>query len=355
MSRHDHACTHIDPSPARAVKARRTLAGLLTLVAALSAVVGCSSDSGSDTIRFALDWTPNTNHTGLYVAQQEGLFADAGLDVEILPYNNATPDTLVDAGSAEFGISTHATSTIARAAGSRTVAVLAPLQHWATGIAVRADNAEITRPADLDGKTFAGFANPGEDEMLAEVIRNDGGRGEFENVTLGTSSYEAVYSSTADFTVSYLAWEGLEAEHRGLPMRYFGFTDYGFPDAYAIVVDGNEDWMTENPEQARAFVQALHQGYRIAADDPDRGARALLEANPGAFPDEELVYESQRMLAAEYMRDASGAVGVLDAGKWSGYARFLYENGVLSGPDGSPLTTEPDWSTYVTDDYLEDR
>lgn len=191
--------------------------------------------------------------------------------------------------------------------------------------------------------------------MLAEVIRNDGGRGEFENVTLGTSSYEAVYSSTADFTVSYLAWEGLEAEHRGLPMRYFGFTDYGFPDAYAIVVDGNEDWMTENPEQARAFVQALHQGYRIAADDPDRGARALLEANPGAFPDEELVYESQRMLAAEYMRDASGAVGVLDAGKWSGYARFLYENGVLSGPDGSPLTTEPDWSTYVTDDYLEDR
>jgi len=330
----------------------RRLAGAFAIAVALTTLTACSSADDGDTIRFALDWTPNTNHTGLYVALQEGLFADAGLDVEVLPYNNATPDTLVDAGNAEFGISTHASSTFARAAGSRTVAVLAPLQHWATAIAVRADDPEITRPADLDGRIFAGFANPGETEMLAEVIRNDGGRGEFEEVTLGTSSYEAVYSSTADFTVSYLAWEGLEAEHRGLPMRYFRFTDHGFPDAYAIVVDGNEDWMTEHPDEARAFVQALQEGYRIAADDPDRGAKALLDANPGAFPDEALVLESQRMLAAEYMRDENGEVGSLDADRWAEYAHFLYDNGLLAGPDGAPLSVEPDWSTYVTDDYL---
>ncbi len=85
-------------------------------------------------------------------------------------------------------------------------------------------------------------------------------------------------------------------------MRYFHYTDFGFPDAYAIVVNGNEKWLAEHPEQARKFVQALQRGYQVAADDPDRGAKALIDANPGVFSDEELVVESQRMLAADYIR-----------------------------------------------------
>ncbi|NLU64411.1 ABC transporter substrate-binding protein [Rhodococcus sp. HNM0563] len=330
---------------------RHRIVSLAAAVFTLCAASACAGGGSDDTIRFALDWTPNTNHTGLYVALQEGLFDDAGLDVEILPYNDASPDTLVDAGNAEFGISTHGMATFARAAGAHTVAVLAPLQHWATAIAVKSDRDDLTRPADLDGRIYAGFADPGVSETLAQVIRNDGGQGEFEEIVLGTSAYEAVYSGTADFTVSYLAWEGLEAEHRGLPMRYFDYTDYGFPDQYAIVVNGNEDWLAENPDRGRAFVQALQRGYEIAADDPDRGARALLDANPGTFSNEELVFESQRMLSADFMRDDQGRVGTLDASRWAGYARFLYEQGLLTGPDGARLTTEPDWSTYLTDDY----
>ncbi len=331
----------------------RLVAAALALVT-LGTVSSCASDDSDDTIRFALDWTPNTNHTGLYVAMQEGLFEDAGLDVEILPFNDAQPESLVDAGNAEFGISTHQGSTLAQAAGARNIAVLAPLQQWATAIAVRADRADLARPADLDGKTYAGFGDPGSSRVLAQVIRNDGGRGEFQEVALGTSAYEAVYSGTADFTVSYLAWEGIEAEHRGLPMRYFSYHDHGFPDAYSIVVDGNREWLADNPDRARAFVQALQRGYEIAADDPDRGARALLDANPGAFTDEELVFESQRMLSEGYMRDDQGRVGTLDPEKWAGFASFLFEQGLLTGPDGAPLAVEPDWSTYVTDDYLTD-
>src|SRR5690349_17802241 len=69
-------------------------------------------------IRIALDWTPNTNHTGLYVAQQEGWFKAAGLDVEFLPYNNTAPETLVSSGAAEFGISFQDTFTFAKATGA---------------------------------------------------------------------------------------------------------------------------------------------------------------------------------------------------------------------------------------------
>ncbi|EME20873.1 ABC transporter substrate-binding protein [Rhodococcus triatomae] len=332
---------------------RRALTGIAAAALALTAVTACSSDSGSeDTIRFALDWTPNTNHTGLFVALQRGWFADAGLDVEVLPYNNTAVDTVVDAGNAEFGISTHNSSTFSRASGAHTISVLAPLQRWATGIGVRADRADIASPKDLDGKTYAGFGDPGEKETLQQVIRNDGGTGDYNSVTLGTSAYEAVYSGDADFTVSYLAWEGIEADHHGTPMKYFHYTDHGFPEAYAIVVDANEDWIDANPERATKFVQALQRGYQEAADDPDAAAQDLIDANPGAFNDEKLVLESQRMLADRYMKDADGRVGGQTLEQWAGNSGFLYRSGLLTGPDGSPLAAEPDWSTYFTNEYL---
>ncbi|MFB7874472.1 ABC transporter substrate-binding protein [Nocardia sp. NPDC056064] len=332
---------------------RRALAAVLASVAVVSVLTACGSGGGSgDTIRFALDWTPNTNHTGLYVALQRGYFADAGLDVEVLPYNNTAVDTVIDAGNAEFGISTHNSSTFARASGAQVRSVLAPLQHWATGIGVRADRADLTSPKDLDGKTYAGFGDPGEREALQQVIRNAGGTGDFTSVTLGSSAYEAVYSGKADFTVSYLAWEGIEAEHHGTPMRYFRYTDFGFPDSYAIVIDANEGWLAENPERAAKFVQALQRGYQFAADNPDQAAQDLLDANPGAFTDEKLVFESQRMLAEQFMKDADGKVGTQTVQQWAANSGFLYRSGLLTGPDGRPLTTEPDWSTYFTDEYL---
>ncbi|MDG3015224.1 ABC transporter substrate-binding protein [Speluncibacter jeojiensis] len=333
---------------------RRLLAGATVVVAAAAGLSACASSgtSSPNTIRFALDWTPNTNHTGLYVAEREGYFKDAGLDVQILPYNNTSVDTLVGSGNAEFGISTQDQSTFSQAAGANVESVLAPLQHWATGIGVRADRADITSPKDLDGKTYAGFGDPGEVATLQGVIRGAGGKGDFKSVTLGTSAYQAVYSGKADFTVSYNAWEGIEAQRAGTPMKYFKYTDYGFPDAYAIVVDGNRDWLAAHPDQARKFVQALQRGYRFAADNPDRAAQDLIDANPGAFEDPGLVHEGQRMLAADYMKDVQGEVGSQTTQQWAGYSGYLYQHGLLSGPDGKPLAHEPDWSTYFTDEYL---
>lgn len=334
---------------------KRLLVGAVCAVL-LAAVPACAdNDSGApNKIRFALDWTPNTNHTGLYVAQQEGYFKDAGLDVEILPYGSTAPDTLISSGNAEFGISFQSSATFAKASGADTVSVLAPLQHWATAIGVRADRTDLPDPKALDGKTYAGFGDAGEIETLRQVIRNNGGTGEFGNVTLGTSAYEAVYSGQADFTVPFLAWEGIEAEHRGTPFKYFHYTDFGFPDAYAIIVVGSSSWLDEHPDEGRKFVQALQKGYQLAADDPARGARDLLNANPGAFTDEALVEESQQLLADKFMKGPDGKVGRQTVEQWTGYSRFLFQHGVLTDSSGNKLTTEPDWSTYFTNAYLQE-
>jgi ABC-type nitrate/sulfonate/bicarbonate transport system substrate-binding protein len=327
---------------------RRTLLAAFAL-APVVAAVGCG---GAQPIRIALDWTPNTNHTVLYVAQQQGWFRDAGLDVQFLPYNNTSPDTLVSSGAAEFGISFQDSFTYSKAAGADITSVMAVLQHWATEIGVRADRADIASPKDLDGKTYGGFGGPGETPKMAAVIKGAGGTGTFRTVVLGTSAYEAVYAGQVDFTEPFVAWEGIEAQLRGEPFKTFAYTDYGFPDAYNVLLIGNSPWLAAHPDQATAFVRAAQRGYQVGADDPAKAAKDLMDANPGAFTEPELVTRSQDMLAQRYLRDASGRVGPQTQAVWSGYSGFVVDSGTLAGPDGGPLTARPDFSTWFTNQYL---
>lgn len=333
---------------------------LIALFVALALVIaGCASGGSSpgapQKIRFALDWTPNTNHTGLYVAQQEGYFRDAGLDVEILPYNDTSPDTIVSSGAAEFGISFQDSFTFSKAAGADITSVMAVLQHWATQIAVRADRADIASPKDLDGKTYGGFGAAYEEPKMRSVIKDAGGQGTFQSVVLGTAAYEALYAGKVDFTEPFVAWEGIEAQLRGQPLKTFSYTDYGFPDAYNVIVVGNSPWLKAHPDLAARFVQALQRGYKLAADDPARGGELLMAANPGAFAEPELVRRSQDMLSKQYLRDESGEVGRQTPEKWAGYSGWVFDSGVLAGPDGKPLTTRPDFATWFTNDYLTAR
>ncbi|MFP5070558.1 ABC transporter substrate-binding protein [Pseudonocardia nantongensis] len=324
----------------------------LALVLTGCADTGDDRGNGGEPIRVALDWTPNTNHLGLFVAQQAGYFRDAGLDVEFLPYNQTSPDVLVGSGAAEFGVSFQDSFTYSKAAGADITSVMAILQHWATEIAVRADRPDITRPRDLDGTVFAGFGGPGETATMQAVIRADGGRGEFRTEVLATAAYEALYAGQADFTLPFVHVEGLEAQLRGEPLRTFRYTDYGFPDAYNVLLAGNSTWLGQNPDRARAFVQAVQRGYALAAENPAGAARMLKEANPGAFTNDELIDRGAAMLARGYLRDGQGRVGFQTPEKWSAFSGFLYDTGTVAGPDGAPVRQKPDFATWFTNEYL---
>jgi ABC-type nitrate/sulfonate/bicarbonate transport system substrate-binding protein len=316
------------------------------------AAPGSGAPAAPGAVRLALDWTPNTNHIGLYVAQQEGWFRDAGLDVQFLPYNSTSPDTLVSSGAAEFGISFQDSFSFSKAAGADITSVMGVLQHWGTQVAVRADRPDITSPKDLDGKVYGGFGGPGEVPKMQAVIRDAGGKGDFSTVVLGSSAYEALYAGQVDFTEPFVAWEGIEAQLRGQPLKTFSYTDYGFPDAYGVLLIGNSPWLAAHPDLAAKFVQAAQRGYQLAADDPARAGQDLVDANPGAFTEPELVSRSARMLSAQYLRDGSGQVGTQTLAQWSGFSGFLFDAGALVGPDGKPLPARPDFSTWFTDQYL---
>jgi ABC-type nitrate/sulfonate/bicarbonate transport system substrate-binding protein len=257
------------------------------------------------------------------------------------------------AGQADCGISFQDSLTFAVAAGAPIRSVMAVLQHTAQQIAVLASS-DIARPRDLDGRTYAGFGYPNEEPTLKSVIKADGGRGTFKTVTLDTAAYEALYAKKADFVITFAAWEGIEAAQRGIKLRTFDFGTYGFPDFYQVVIACDSRWLAAKPDLARAFVTATARGFEFGADDPDAAAAILVAQNPGVFDgNPDLPKASQEFLATGgFLRDPQGAVGRQTLSEWQGYSGFLYDNRLLTGPDGKPLTRPPDYTALFTNDYL---
>jgi ABC-type nitrate/sulfonate/bicarbonate transport system substrate-binding protein len=306
-----------------------------------------------DTVSLAFDWTPNTDHTGFYVALAKGWYHDAAIDLKILPYGTIAPETLMGSGQADCGISFQDALTFAVASGVKIESVMAILQHDASAIAVLADSG-ITRPRQLDGKTYAGFGYPNEVPTVRSVIKADGGTGDFKVVTADSTAYEALYTHKADFTIPFTAWEGVEARERGIALRYFQFTDYGFPDFYQVVLACSSDWLAAHPDVARRFVGATVQGFAYAASTPDDAAAILIAQNPGVFDaNKQLPLDSARFLASgHFYTDEDGQVGTQTLARWTAYSKFLYDQGLLTGPDGKALTSPPDYAGLFTDEYL---
>ena len=173
-------------------------------------------------------------------------------------------------------------------------------------------------------------------------------------MTLGTTAYETLYSGDVDFTVPYVAWEGIEAEHRGVDLKTFAYTDYGFPDAYQVLVVGNNTWLEDNLDTARDFVQALARGYEDSVEDPEAAAKILQEENAGLLTDLDMLVESQEMLADKYMLDDNGDFGVQTEEHWSELGQFLFDSDLLTDNNGKPLDKQPAWEEFFTNEYLQD-
>jgi ABC-type nitrate/sulfonate/bicarbonate transport system substrate-binding protein len=309
--------------------------------------------SAQDQVSVALDWTPNTNHVGLYVAQAKGWFEEAGLDVDILPYTDTSSGTLVASGVAEFGILSAVGFHSQRATGADMTVVMAIVQHETGRLVFNGERDDIQRPADLDGMTYAGFGSAWEEALISTIIANDGGEGTFDTVTLGTSAYEALANGSVDFTLEVSTWEGVNSVLLNRPQRAFRYADYGVPDQHTTFLGGNGTWLTENPETAEAFVQAAQRGYAFAAQNPEEAADILIEETAGMLTNPELVRASmQALVEGGYLQDEGEPVGLIDEEMIANITGFLFEASILRGQDGQPLETMPDVSSWFTNAYL---
>lgn len=323
-------------------------------IAALTVAACLTSHSAlAEEVSIALDWTLNTNHIGLIVARENGYFADAGLEVDILPYSDSASTALLAAGAVDFAYMTALGFMSTKAGGADITALWVTMQREAGRLVYNSDNDGITRPADLEGKTYAGFGSAWEDALISTMIENDGGTADYDTVTLGTGAYEALASGAVDFTLEVATWEGVNSELLGRNQSHFIYADYGVPEPQGGYIGAQTSMLQSDPDTVHAFMEATSKGYTWAAKNPQAAADILIKA--GDFPNQDLVRGSMQVIdRGGYLTDGNTTVGRIDAERLGNMAKFLYGSGVLRGSDGQPLVWPGDVSDWFDQSWMKD-
>ena len=321
---------------------------LLTVTMMALFLVACGNEKQEEeTITFVLDWTPNTNHTGLYVAQAKGYFEEVGLKVNIVQPPEDGAEVLVASGKAQFGISFQDSMAPALCGENALpiTAVASVIQHNTSGIISRKGEGMET-PKGMEGHTYATWNGPIELATLKQVVEKDGG--DFGKVELipskAVDEITALRSKQVDSIWIFYAWAGVKAELEELETDYFAFADIDpVFDYYTPVVIAGNKFLEEKPETANKFLSALTKGYQFAMEHPDEAAQILCDATDGL--DLALVKKSQQYLAKEYQAEAS-KWGYIDPTRWNNFYKWLNENQLVE--------TEIPENTGFSNDYLPD-
>ena len=296
-------------------------------------------------ITFCLDYTPNTNHTGIYVAQQKGFFAEEGLDVTIVQPAESTAEALIGTGQAQLGVSYQDYIASALVGGNEDIlAVAAIIQHNTSGIMSRADDG-ITSAAKMEGHTYATWDLPVEQATIRQVMESDGA--DYSKLKLVPYTVDddvaGLKAGMYDCVWVYEGWAVQSANLQDYEVNFFSFAsmDSVF-DFYSPVIAANARYARENPDVVKAFVRAVKRGYELAIKSPEEAADLLIEAVPEL--DADLVHASADFLADQYQADAA-SWGVIDGDRWAAYFQWLNDNKLVE----PALDVDSCWSG----DYLE--
>jgi ABC-type nitrate/sulfonate/bicarbonate transport system substrate-binding protein len=315
---------------------KKRLIALMAIIAMVLGLAGCASNNSAESapqapekINFVLDWTPNTNHSGVYVAKELGYFKDAGLDVEVIqpPEGGALP--LVAAGKAEFcvGFQEEIAAALTSNSPLDVVAVGTILQHNTSGIvSLKEDN--ILSPKDMEDKVYATWDTPIEKAILKQVITKDGGN--YDKVKMIPSTVTDVISalqSDVDAVWIYYGWDGVATELKGLETNFFTFKDIEpVLDFYTPVIAASQSYLKENGETAKKFLAAVAKGYEYAIANPEEAAKILVKHAPEI--DLDLAVASQNYLVDQYKAEVE-QWGYIDQKRWDNFYTWMYDNQLI--------------------------
>ena len=294
---------------------------------------GEGSEAPLTTVSFVLDYSPNVNHTGIYVAMDKGWFAEEGIEVEVVPVPADGADALIGSGGANMGVSyqDYIANSLASAAPMPYTAIAAIVQHNTSGIMSRAEDG-ITSAKGMEDHVYATWNMPIEQATIKQIVEADGG--DFSKVKMVPYEVDdevaGLRANMFDTVWVYEWWAVQNAKLQDYPVNYFSFADMDpVFDYYTPVIAVNDDFAAENPELVRAFIRAARRGYEFAAENPSEAADILCAAVPELDP--ALIHTAQEFISPEYAADAA-SWGEIDPERWPVFYQWLNDEGLVENP-----------------------
>ena len=315
----------------------------------MSSLYGCGNktvDSNNlEKVTVILDYVPNTNHTGMYVAKEKGYYKEAGLDVEIIEPTEGTTASLVAVGKGDFGISYQEDVTYAKASTDPLPikAVAAIIQHNTSGFASYKDK-NITSVKDFEGKTYTGWGSPAEEAVLKAVMEKGGADPSKINIiTSSESTGFAALENKVDLMWIFKGWDGVSMDMAGIPYNYIEVKDLDSRlDYYTPVIITNDNVINNKKDMAQKFISATSKGYEYAEKNSDESAEILHKYAPDY--DLEMLKKSQEYLSSKYSEDTD-KWGIMKEEVWDNYTDFMKENNLIENDVKS--------SDCYTNEFLE--
>lgn len=337
-------------------KFNKIIALVMTTVLALSFASCAKSDKGDNTpqeekkeITVSLDWTPNTNHTGMYVALANGYYADAGLDVKIVQPPEGDAIAACSSGQVQFAVGYQDLLAAGFVSDSpmEVTAVAALLQHNSSCI-ISKKGSGMDRPKGLEGNEFLTWESPIELAMMENVVTKDGGDWSKVKLIPNTVTDEAqdVNANPSHAIWVYYGWGVKNAEINNIDVDTFFFKDINpVFDYYSPVLVANNELIKNDPDTVKAFLEATKKGYEYAIKNPNKAADILIAGDDtgSLVGSEKLVIESQKYMSNEYIADAK-QWGYIDPARWNAFYKWLNDEKLVE--------KELQLNQYFTNDYL---
>ncbi|WP_232725516.1 ABC transporter substrate-binding protein [Bacillus sp. FJAT-44742] len=291
-------------------------------------------------IEVMLDWYPNAVHSYLYAAQEQGYFAEEGVEVDLIfPANPTDPLNLAATGEVTLGITYQPDVITARNEGIPVISVAAivrsPLNHI-----VYLEDSGIESPSDLEGRQVGYPGIPVNEPLIETMVTEDGGNiEEVELIDVGFELGSSIVTERADAVIgAYINHEVPVLEHQGHEVGYFDPVDYGVPAFYELVMVTNEDNFDENEDVIHRFWEAASRGYEYMKENPDESLDILFgHEDQENFPLVREVEEQSLDILLSLMEEEGEPFGSQTEESWEETIEWLVETGYI---DEQPSTED---------------
>ena len=317
-----------------AARRRRALAGSTLAALAIVSMVGLTQAAGAraaapTTVPILLDWTPNTDHAGLYAAVAQGYFRAAGVQAQIEVPSDAT-DALeeVAAGKVDFAISYEPDVLLARAQGIPVLSVMALVDRPLNTVLSLASS-HITSAADLRGKSIGITGVPSDHAVVSAVLQYAHiPPADVKVVTVGYNLLPSLLHHDVEAVEGvYWTWEAVEVREEGYRVNVLHLEQVGVPMYDELVLVTSDQLARTQPALVRRAVQAIQRGYAFAAAHPYAAGSDLLAAAPALSP--RLVRASMRLLAPAFDYRVP-TVGYQNVAQWRAYLAWMVRHHLIS-------------------------